>query len=112
MSVTKYNKWDDIDIDIKTLRGIYAYGFEVPSPIQSKAIEPIIKGNDVIAQAQSGTGKTGCFTIATLASIDITPSGSALNKVFNSLCSRSEGKNAVVRTSCTPSINRIEGIIF
>ena len=72
MSTTKYNKWDDIDIDIKTLRGIYAYGFEVPSPIQSQAIEPIIKGNDVIAQAQSGTGKTGCFTIATLSSIDIT----------------------------------------
>ena len=72
MSTTKYNKWDDINIDIKTLRGIYAYGFEVPSPIQSQAIEPIIKGTDVIAQAQSGTGKTGCFTIATLSSIDIT----------------------------------------
>ena len=72
MSTPKYNKWDDIDIDIKTLRGIYAYGFEVPSPIQSLAIEPIIKGKDVIAQAQSGTGKTGCFTISTLASIDIT----------------------------------------
>ena len=71
MSITKYNKWDDIDIDIKTLRGIYAYGFEVPSPIQSQAIAPIIKGHDIIAQAQSGTGKTGCFTIATLASIDI-----------------------------------------
>ena len=40
------------------LRGIYAYGFEKPSAIQQRAIVPCIKGLDVIAQAQSGTGKT------------------------------------------------------
>lgn len=37
--------------------GVYAYGFERPSAIQQRAIIPVIKGNDVIAQAQSGTGK-------------------------------------------------------
>jgi translation initiation factor 4A len=52
------------------LRGIYAYGFEHPSPIQAQAIVPIITGGDVIAQAQSGTGKTGTFTIAALQKID------------------------------------------
>ncbi|KAF8753506.1 Type III restriction enzyme, res subunit [Rhizoctonia solani] len=37
------------------LRGVYAYGFERPSAIQQRAIVPVIKGHDVIAQAQSGT---------------------------------------------------------
>ncbi len=36
------------------LRGIYAYGFENPSAIQQRGIMPILKGNDTIAQAQSG----------------------------------------------------------
>ena len=52
------------------MRGIYAYGFEFPSPIQRKAIIPMIKLHDIIAQAQSGTGKTGCFTIGALEIID------------------------------------------
>ena len=48
------------------LRGIYAYGFENPSPIQQKAIPPMVDRRDMIAQAQSGTGKTGAFTVGTL----------------------------------------------
>ena len=52
------------------LRGIYAYGFEKPSAIQQRAIRPLLKGRDVIAQAQSGTGKTATFSISVLQSID------------------------------------------
>jgi len=48
------------------LRGIYAYGFERPSAIQQRAIQPIIAGRDVIAQSQSGTGKTAVFCIGML----------------------------------------------
>lgn len=44
--------------------------FERPSAIQSRAIVPVIKGHDVIAQAQSGTGKTATFSIAILQRID------------------------------------------
>jgi len=62
----EFNTWDDLDIDTDILRGIYAYGFEMPSPIQKKAIKPIIQGRDIIAQAQSGTGKTATFSIAAL----------------------------------------------
>lgn len=62
--------WDNFDLCPNLLRGIYAYGFEKPSPIQSKAIKPIIEKNDVIAQAQSGTGKTGAFTVSALQLID------------------------------------------
>lgn len=65
------NKWDDLDIDIDILRGIYSFGFEDPSPIQRKAIIPIINKQDIIAQAQSGTGKTGAFSIGALSHIDL-----------------------------------------
>jgi translation initiation factor 4A len=64
------SKWDDLDINTDILRGIYAYGFENPSPIQCKAIVPILKKRDIIAQAQSGTGKTAAFTIGALGTLD------------------------------------------
>ena len=63
--------WDDFEIKTELLRGIYSIGFEKPSPIQKKAIKPIIKGRDIIGQAQSGTGKTGTFSIGTLQMIDL-----------------------------------------
>jgi translation initiation factor 4A len=65
------NNWDDLDINKDLLRGIYAYGFEKPSPIQKKAIKPIMERRDLIAQAQSGTGKTGTFSIGALSLLDI-----------------------------------------
>ena len=52
------------------LRGIYAYGYESPSAVQSRAIVQICKGRDTIAQAQSGTGKTATFSISVLQVID------------------------------------------
>ena len=67
----KVENWDDLNIDENILRGIYRYGFEKPTPIQSMAIKPLIDKQDVIAQAQSGTGKTGSFTIGSLQRIDI-----------------------------------------
>jgi ATP-dependent RNA helicase len=64
--------FDSIGLKEDLLRGIYAYNFEKPSAIQQRAIVPIIQGRDVIAQAQSGTGKTATFSIAILQSIDTT----------------------------------------
>ena len=66
------NKWDEFDLKMELLRGIYSYGFENPSLIQKTAILPIIEKRDVIAQAPSGTGKTGAFTISCLERIDLT----------------------------------------
>jgi len=63
--------FDDMGLHDNLLRGIYAYGFEKPSAIQQRAIMPCIKGQDVIAQAQSGTGKTATFAISILQKIDI-----------------------------------------
>uniref|UniRef100_A0A6C0JHF2 RNA helicase n=1 Tax=viral metagenome TaxID=1070528 RepID=A0A6C0JHF2_9ZZZZ len=65
------NNWDELDNDPSILRGIYSYGFERPSPIQKKAIKPIIMGKDIIAQAQSGTGKTGAFGIGALSIVNV-----------------------------------------
>ena len=64
------NSWEDLAIDTNLLRGIFAYGFEKPSPIQRKAINPIIQKKDIIAQAQSGTGKTATFTIGALSHVN------------------------------------------
>jgi len=71
--LTQYaKKWDDLDLSSDLLRSIYSMGFESMSEIQQKAIYPIMQGKDVIAQAQSGTGKTGSFTISALTKINVT----------------------------------------
>jgi ATP-dependent RNA helicase len=62
--------FDAMNLKPDLLRGIYAYGFEKPSAIQQRAIRPILCGREIIAQSQSGTGKTGCFGIAALQILD------------------------------------------
>ncbi|KAF9438637.1 translation initiation factor eIF4A [Entomortierella beljakovae] len=64
------DNFDNMSLSPELLRGIYAYGFERPSTIQQRAILPVIKGRDVIAQAQSGTGKTATFSISALQKLD------------------------------------------
>ena len=68
--VKEVNVFDDMDLNDNLLRGIYSYGFENPSPIQCKAIPVMNTNKDLIAQAQSGTGKTGAFSIGILNNID------------------------------------------
>ncbi|KAF9057997.1 ATP-dependent RNA helicase FAL1 [Panaeolus papilionaceus] len=70
-AVSAISTFDDLGLNENLLRGIYAYNFEKPSAIQQRAILPITQGRDVIAQAQSGTGKTATFSISILQSIDI-----------------------------------------
>jgi translation initiation factor 4A len=65
------DNFDNMNLSPELLRGIYAYGFERPSTIQQRAILPVIKGHDVIAQAQSGTGKTATFSISALQKLDL-----------------------------------------
>ncbi len=62
--------FDAMGLPTALLRGVYGYGFEEPSPIQSVAIPRLMAGGDVIAQAQSGTGKTGAFSVGLLARVD------------------------------------------
>jgi translation initiation factor 4A len=62
--------FEELSLKDNLLRGIYSYGFEVPSAIQSSAIPVMKSGKDVIAQAQSGTGKTGAFVIGSLEKVN------------------------------------------
>lgn len=48
------------------LRAIDEQGYKTPTPIQQQAIEPILAGKDVLASAQTGTGKTAAFTLPIL----------------------------------------------
>ncbi|ANZ74112.1 BA75_00634T0 [Komagataella pastoris] len=62
--------FDELNLKEQILRAVFAYGYEFPSAIQSRAILPIVAGRDVLAQAQSGTGKTATFAISALQRLD------------------------------------------
>lgn len=64
----KKSKIEENILDL--FRGVVDYGFENPTPIQAKTIIPLHLGKDIIAQSQSGTGKTGAFTIGFLSRIN------------------------------------------
>ncbi len=68
----KVDEFEDLGLKENLMRGIVGYGFVKPSPIQQQGILPVLTGRDTIAQAQSGTGKTGTFTISCLQIIDET----------------------------------------
>jgi superfamily II DNA/RNA helicase len=68
---TVYATFEEMNLDDNLLRGIYSYGFEKPSTIQSQAIVPILSGKDVIVQSQSGSGKTATFVIPALQKVDM-----------------------------------------
>jgi translation initiation factor 4A len=65
-----YETFESMNLSEKLLRGIFAYGYERPSVIQSKGIVPIKDGRDIIAQARSGTGKTATFCIGAMSRIN------------------------------------------
>lgn len=65
------NDFEEMGLSDALLRGVFAYGYEKPSVIQQRAIVPCVQGKDVVAQAQSGTGKTATFSIAMLQQLDI-----------------------------------------
>lgn len=67
-----YDSFDDMGLDDDLARGIYAFGFEKPSKIQMYAVVPMKERRDILAQSQSGTGKTGAFTIGSLSCVDKT----------------------------------------
>jgi ATP-dependent RNA helicase len=62
--------FDQMGLRDDLLRGIFAYGFEKPSAIQQRALLPIVQGRDVIAQAQSGTGKSSLIAMSICQTID------------------------------------------
>ncbi|MBD5466394.1 MAG: DEAD/DEAH box helicase [Lachnospiraceae bacterium] len=63
-------RYEDSEIDSRIIRAVEEMGFEYMTPIQEQAIPVLLKGRDVIGQAQTGTGKTAAFGIPVLQSID------------------------------------------
>ncbi len=60
------NNFATFNLKSKVLKGITEAGFKDPSPVQQSAIPLILDGHDLIAQAQTGTGKTAAFAIPIL----------------------------------------------
>ena len=66
MKETESVLFGNIPVSKKIMSAIKAMGFEEPSPIQSQTIPLVLAGQDVIGQAQTGTGKTAAFGIPIL----------------------------------------------
>ncbi|SJZ64400.1 DEAD/DEAH box helicase [Sediminibacterium ginsengisoli] len=56
-------KFTDLGLDERLLEGIDAMGYETATPVQQQVIVPILEGKDIIASAQTGTGKTAAFLL-------------------------------------------------
>lgn len=65
-AVAVFNSFDDMNLKPLVLRGIYSVGFDRPSAIQQRCMVPMLQGRDVLAQAQSGTGKTAMIAMVAL----------------------------------------------
>jgi ATP-dependent RNA helicase DeaD len=61
----------DLDLPPELLRAVEELGYEQPTPIQARAIPPLLQGRDLLGQAQTGTGKTAAFALPLLARIDL-----------------------------------------
>ena len=53
----------ELGLDERLLEGIDAMGYETATPVQAQVIQPILEGRDIIASAQTGTGKTAAFLL-------------------------------------------------
>ncbi|MCK5924385.1 MAG: DEAD/DEAH box helicase, partial [Methylococcales bacterium] len=65
-SVSPLPSFRDLALSEPVLKALDVVGYETPSPIQAKMIPYILTGQDVIGQAQTGTGKTAAFALPLL----------------------------------------------
>ncbi len=61
----------DLGLSPELLKALDDVGYETPSPIQAQSIPPLLEGNDLLGQAQTGTGKTAAFALPLLSRIDL-----------------------------------------
>jgi ATP-dependent RNA helicase RhlE len=71
--------FDNLGLIPSLLKAVKEKGYEVPSPIQEKAIPLILKGKDILASAQTGTGKTAGFTLPLLQRLSSNPTDGKRN---------------------------------
>jgi len=114
--------FEDLGIKDEILRGIFSYGYETPSDIQLKSIPLMANKKDLIAQAQSGTGKTGSFCIGVLNNIDksiddlqaiiLCPTHELVHQCYNVIDNLNNYYNAKIITMVgkTPVSNNIKDL--
>ena len=86
------NNFDNLNLNVNLIKGIYLYGFNQPSKIQIKGITSINTGRDCILQSQSGTGKTATYLLGVMNRLEcdsnncqgiiITPTRELTNQVY------------------------------
>ena len=74
-TTTKTTTFQQLGLDLGIIKALKENGFEEPFPIQEAAIPLILKGEDVIGQAHTGTGKTAAFALPLLTKIKIKHKG-------------------------------------
>jgi ATP-dependent RNA helicase RhlE len=108
--------FEDLGLCAELLRAIAEEGYTEPTPVQSQGIPPVLRGQDVMAGAQTGTGKTAAFTLPMLEKLKhhantsvsparhpvraliITPTRELAAQVFESI--RTYGKHIPLRSAC------------
>ena len=63
--------FEQLGLSQPLLQALQQVGYETPSPIQAMGIPPLLKGRDVLGQAQTGTGKTAAFALPILQQLDL-----------------------------------------
>src|SRR5690606_36142267 len=58
--------FDELNLDPALLKAVHEQGYDTPTPIQAQAIPAVLEGHDLLAGAQTGTGKTAAFTLPML----------------------------------------------
>ena len=71
-------RFDELELSQPILKAVQKAGYEHPSPIQERAIPPLLGGSDFIGVAQTGTGKTAAFALPLLSRMDESVKGAQI----------------------------------
>ncbi len=77
--------FDDLKLTEPILRALKTEGYTTPTPVQARAIPMVLKGNDVLGSAQTGTGKTAAFAIPIIQLMDLAKSNGRGKRPIRSL---------------------------
>ncbi len=89
--------FEKFELNKKIFASVQSLGYKVPTPIQSEAIPPIMKGRDVVGLAQTGTGKTAAFVLPILQQLMQEPSDHVRALIIAPTREISEQTNEVIK---------------
>lgn len=91
----------ELGLNEHILAGVDSLGFTTPTPVQAEAIPAILAGRDVVASAQTGTGKTAAFTLPVLQNI-LDASRTARKELLNQVPTEAEASGSDVLADSVP----------